>query len=207
MTIILIIVFLIAGIFFVYSISKPTSMPATDPNSSADMQEGTLPEPSDPLVPAPADDTVGLSNPASEYCVSNGGMIELVTEPDGSQFGLCYIDDTTACEEWLYMNGECTLEADALLIREALVAKGLDLTNTKVVIKKHLGEYIEGMVIPVSEVAGGGYVFAVKEDGVIKILADGNGTLMCEYFAEYPEFSRYLVPSCYDSVSGEEIQR
>ena len=73
-------------------------------------------------------------------------------------------------------------------------------------IKKHLGKYIEAAVTSVSALAGGGYVFAVKDAGEIKILADGNGSIMCSAFDEYTDFSSYLVPECIND-KGIEVSR
>ena len=143
------------------------------------------------------DDAVTMSNPASDFCVDNGGKSEIVTESDGSQFGLCVFEDYS-CEEWGFYRNECDIEGDEEAITEILIEKGLNLTDMKVVIKKHLGKYIEAAVTPVSAIAGGGYVFAVKDAGEIKILADGNGAIMCSFFDEYPDFSSYLVPECID---------
>ena len=149
----------------------------------------------------------GMSNPASDYCVSKGGNLEIVTESDGGQFGLCRFKDYT-CEEWVYFRNECDIEADALKIRRALINKGLKLTNMKVVINKHLGRDIGAGVVPVNADVGGGYVFAVKtEDGIIKILADGNGSIMCSSFKDYPDFSAYLVPECTDDLTGKPVTR
>jgi len=149
--------------------------------------------------------TASLANPASQHCEDNGGNLEIVTESDGSQFGLCNFADYS-CEEWAYFNGECDIENDAEKIKQALINKGLNLTDMKVVIKKHLGQYIEGAVLPVSAPAGGGYVFAVKQGNDIKVLADGNGAIMCTSFDDYPDFSTYLVPECIDEA-GNPVSR
>jgi putative hemolysin len=138
-----------------------------------------------------------IANPASTYCDENGGVTQIVSNSDGSQFGMCQFDDY-ACEEWAYFNGECTLEEDSKMISDALIAKGLNLTEMKVVIYKHLGKYIEGGVVSVSAPAGGGYVFAVKDNDAVKVLADGNGAIMCSAFSDYPDFPSYLVPTCID---------
>ena len=150
---------------------------------------------------------LGLSNPASEYCVSKGYKSVILTAADGSQVGFCLLDEITSCEEWAFMNGECDIEGDALLIKQALIDKGLSLTDMKVVIRKHTGKYIAGSVVPLVEDVGGGYVFAVKDEGVVKILADGNGTIMCSDFEEYPDFPNYLVSECLDDETGENIKR
>ena len=77
----------------------------------------------------------------------------------------------------------------------------------KVVIYKHLGRYIAGGVIPVSAPAGGGYVYAVKDGDEIKVLADGNGAIMCDSFDKYPDFPSYLVSECVDLDTNDIIKR
>ncbi len=151
---------------------------------------------------------IGLSNPASTYCAQNNGELEIITDADGSQFGLCKFKDFS-CEEWTYFRGECDITGDAESIRQELIKKGLDLSKMKVVINKHLGKYIGASVVPVdiSEGGGGGYVFAVKDEGVIKVLADGNGIISCESFKDYPEYPAYLVSGCVDSVTGDVVKR
>lgn len=155
-----------------------------------------LPAPENQRV-NPEDNIGQIANPASTYCHENGGELEIITQKDGSQFGLCVFENH-ACEEWTFFRGECTLEEDAQKIQQALIAKGLDLSDMKVVIHKHLGNYISGGVVPVSAPAGGGYVFAAKKDGVVHIVADGNGVITCDAFKEYPEFPTYFVPECLD---------
>lgn len=151
-------------------------------------------------------DTASTANPASKYCEENGGELEIVSNNDGSQFGLCKLEDYS-CEGWTYFRGECDIEGDAEKIRKALIAQGLNLTGMKVVIHKHLGKHIGGGVVPVDMLGGGGYVFAVKDDGGnIKIVADGNGAIMCTMLENYPDFSTYLIPECIDEM-GNPISR
>jgi len=146
-----------------------------------------------------------VANPASAYCKEHGGNLTIVTAKDGSQFGLCEFNDYS-CEEWTYYNGYCNIEIDAEGIRKALIAKGLNLSGMKVEVIKHLGKYIEGAVVPVLEPAGGGYVFAAKTEEGIKIVADGNGAIMCDYLVDYPDFPSYLIPECVDT-KGNPIER
>jgi putative hemolysin len=47
-----------------------------------------------------------IANPASQYCVNNGGKLEIRTDPTGGQIGFC-IFDNNECEEWAYFRGEC----------------------------------------------------------------------------------------------------
>jgi putative hemolysin len=54
---------------------------------------------SDDLEPTPT--TTGIANPASEFCVAQGGTIEIVDDPSG-QLGYCNLPDGTRIEEWAY---------------------------------------------------------------------------------------------------------
>ena len=42
-----------------------------------------------------------IANPASVYCVDQGGTIEIVSEADG-EVGYCNLPDGTRIEEWEY---------------------------------------------------------------------------------------------------------
>jgi hypothetical hemolysin len=44
---------------------------------------------------------IGMSNPASVYCVEQGGESILVRSKKGD-FGICKLKDGTAVEEWEY---------------------------------------------------------------------------------------------------------
>ncbi len=58
-----------------------------------------------------------LSNPASEFCIKNGGTLEMANEP-GGQTGFCILPNGTRVEEWNYFRAKgnlsepiaCTLE-------------------------------------------------------------------------------------------------
>ena len=45
---------------------------------------------------------VGVANPASTYCIEQGGELKLENE-----VGNCYFDDGSMCEEWAFFRGEC----------------------------------------------------------------------------------------------------
>ncbi|MFP4424574.1 MAG: DUF333 domain-containing protein [Candidatus Woesearchaeota archaeon] len=49
-----------------------------------------------------------VPNPASEYCIEQGGSLDIRDTDDG-QVGICVLPDGTECEEWAYMNGECPI--------------------------------------------------------------------------------------------------
>mgnify|MGYP001184967674 CR=1 FL=1 len=54
------------------------------------------------------DSSSQLANPASSYCVEQGGSLEIVTQPDGGQIGMCTLPNGNVCEEWAYYRGECS---------------------------------------------------------------------------------------------------
>lgn len=49
----------------------------------------------------------GLPNPASVYCEEQGHRLDIRTDQDGGQYGVCILKDGTECEEWAYFRGEC----------------------------------------------------------------------------------------------------
>jgi putative hemolysin len=49
----------------------------------------------------------GVANPASEYCVAQGGRLEMRIDPAGNEAGVCIFPDGSECEEWAYYRGEC----------------------------------------------------------------------------------------------------
>ena len=57
--------------------------------------------------PRPADTTTptGIPNPASEFCVEQGGTVEIVDE-EGGQVGYCNLPDGSRVEEWEYMRSQ-----------------------------------------------------------------------------------------------------
>jgi putative hemolysin len=56
----------------------------------------------------PSDTTIaGLANPASEFCVAQGGEVEIVSEAAG-EVGYCNLPDGTRVEEWEYFRSQTT---------------------------------------------------------------------------------------------------
>ncbi|MCC5950634.1 MAG: DUF333 domain-containing protein [Acidimicrobiia bacterium] len=41
-----------------------------------------------------------LPNPASAYCEEQGGEVDIVTDEDGSESGVCVLPDGTRVDEW-----------------------------------------------------------------------------------------------------------
>jgi putative hemolysin len=63
-----------------------------------------------PAAPPPAPTQTApaqLPNPASEYCVQQGGTLIIEQRGDGGEYGLCLFDDNRQCEEWALLRGDC----------------------------------------------------------------------------------------------------
>ena len=43
-----------------------------------------------------------MANPASAYCVQQGGKSEIRKNQDGSEYGVCILSDGKEVEEWAY---------------------------------------------------------------------------------------------------------
>ena len=55
------------------------------------------------------EENVGIANPASVYCVDQGGRLEIRTNQDGSQAGVCVFTDGSECDEWAFFRKECAM--------------------------------------------------------------------------------------------------
>jgi len=67
-------------------------------------QPATSPTPT-PIMPQP---TIGMPNPAAVYCEAQGYTVEIRTDANGSQYGVCTFPDGSECDEWAYYRGECS---------------------------------------------------------------------------------------------------
>jgi putative hemolysin len=57
--------------------------------------------PETPGTSMPGTTDAELANPASEYCVAQGGEVEIVDGDDGQE-GICVLPDGTRIDEWEY---------------------------------------------------------------------------------------------------------
>ncbi|HHW7506881.1 TPA: putative hemolysin [Mannheimia haemolytica] len=51
---------------------------------------------------SPKNESVGMANPASEFCVKQGGKSQIRTNQDGSEYGVCVLPNGQEVEEWAY---------------------------------------------------------------------------------------------------------
>ena len=52
--------------------------------------------------------SIGIANPASVYCKENGGTLEIRSDEQGNQYGVC-LKNGKECEEWKLFREECAL--------------------------------------------------------------------------------------------------
>ena len=43
---------------------------------------------------------IGMANPASQYCASLGGILEIKRQADGGEYGVCHLPNGTTIDEW-----------------------------------------------------------------------------------------------------------
>lgn len=49
-----------------------------------------------------SDPAPGLANPASVFCEEQGGSVEIETDDEGNQTGICVLSDGSRVDEWEY---------------------------------------------------------------------------------------------------------
>lgn len=54
----------------------------------------------------PAQEQIGLANPASINCIEKGGTLEIRENKQG-QYWVCLFEDNRQCEEWALLRGYC----------------------------------------------------------------------------------------------------
>lgn len=50
----------------------------------------------------PESPRVGVANPASEFCVKQGGKSVIKKDAQGGEHGECHLPDGSVVEEWVY---------------------------------------------------------------------------------------------------------
>lgn len=49
---------------------------------------------------------VGLANPASTFCIEQGGRVDMVRDAGGGEMGMCHLPDGRIVEEWALFRNE-----------------------------------------------------------------------------------------------------
>ena len=70
-------------------------------------------------VTTTAEPTTGQANPASVHCEEQGYTLEMRTDENGGQYGVCVFPDGSECEEWAFYRGECKPVSASKAIEDA----------------------------------------------------------------------------------------
>lgn len=50
----------------------------------------------------PTPKNIGMPNPASQYCLEQGGKLNIVKDAQGGEVGMCALPNGTTVEEWSF---------------------------------------------------------------------------------------------------------
>jgi putative hemolysin len=75
-------------------------------SAPAPTAEPTTP-PAQAVINTPTIAAAGLPNPASANCGTKGGRLDIRTDANGGQLGICVFPDGSECEEWALYRNEC----------------------------------------------------------------------------------------------------
>jgi len=92
--------------------NNPTGNSTENPQKSPTSTEVAA-QPQDKI----ARDTA-LSNPATVYCLEQGGKFTMSKSLDGSTEGLCVLPSNITCEEWSFYRGDCPAGAKKKRLEE-----------------------------------------------------------------------------------------
>jgi putative hemolysin len=53
--------------------------------------------------------STGMANPAAVNCIDKGYNYSIRADENGGQYGVCYKENYTECEEWAFFRGECEI--------------------------------------------------------------------------------------------------
>lgn len=140
-----------------------------------------------------------LANPASVNCQQKGGTVEIVTDADGGQSGLCKFPDGSQCEEWALYRNECLAgvsnKTDA--IKQLFADKyGKNIEDITLTISRETNDHVRGGVaIGEPGPGAGGYFLAAKVNGNWQIVIDGNGQISCQLVNSYG-FPAEMISDC-----------
>jgi len=84
-------------------------------------------QPATSPTPTATEQDTAMPNPAAVYCEAQGYAVEIRTDENGGQYGVCIFPDGRECDEWAYYRGECGPGASLTL---TAVATALAPTET-----------------------------------------------------------------------------
>jgi putative hemolysin len=121
-------------------------------------------------TPAPSASTAGIANPASVFCESNGGRLDLRTGSGGGVVGICVFPNGGECEEWAYFRGMCKPVAPPASIPSASGTPPTEAVQVPVILEivaPQDGAVVDSPQIDVTGNASPGAVVSVNDDILI----------------------------------------
>jgi hypothetical protein len=92
-------------------------------------------------------------------------------------------------------------------IKKGLISEhGASAGSLKITVSKISGNYAQGGAVD-EEGIGGAMWLAVKENGVWKLVWDGNGTISCDLTTQYPQFPVSMIPECWNEQTLKSVKR
>ncbi|MEM4720097.1 MAG: eight-cysteine-cluster domain-containing protein [Candidatus Bilamarchaeaceae archaeon] len=89
----------------------------------------SLPTKEDGIDNNTINDNSTIANPASEYCIKNGGKILILVDAVPGQVGVCEFKNQAKCEEWAYLRGECSPDKPNYCVGDNDCACGTHITT------------------------------------------------------------------------------
>lgn len=65
---------------------------------------------SSPQESKPAGKPIGMANPASVYCIEQGGTLTIKKDATGGEYGVCTFKNGKSCEEWAFYKKQCSAQ-------------------------------------------------------------------------------------------------
>lgn len=168
--------------FYSYQMGQEQTLPLPSPTSNPTVTSEI--KPTDQVVGGDKDEHGCIGSAGYSWCQTKNKCLRIWEEP-------------------------CIGANDTEEITQALIEKHPTWTADSIIvtINKNDGQYAGGGVKEKNAEVGGGYFFAVKDQGKWKIIADGNGTIDCAVLIPYPDYPTSLIPECFDMNTGKPVTR
>ena len=95
---------------------------------------------------APPNAAVQMANPASTYCVQQGGKLSILKDAAGNQSGLCTLPDGTAIDEWALFRRDHPAAESPSTAPEPVVAPQPELVPSRWAAAAESAEELSGRV-------------------------------------------------------------
>jgi len=144
-----------------------------------------------------------LANPASVYCEQQGGKLEIRSDAEDGQIGVCMFADDSECEEWSYFRGECQPQSQtediSNEIKQLFIQKyNKNQDEVKVTVNQQTTNYARGGVkFGQNGIGEGGIFLATKINDKWQLVFDGNGMILCSKLKDY-NFPETMTTDCFD---------